>query len=87
MMMHKTIATCIAAATIALAAPAYADDSGQVSLADFGTTGTHYSDAAGKTVCADARDCSTQAPGMHGYPQASATYNGYAIPHGYLGKP
>lgn len=46
----------IVAATIALAAPAHADDSDQVFLADLDKAGIHYSDpdqavTAGKTVC------------------------------------
>jgi hypothetical protein len=83
----NTVATCIAAAMIALAAPAHADDSGRAFLADF--------DKAGATVCAltgngmtDAQGCPTRAPGRHGYPHAPGTYDGYLItPHGYLGKP
>jgi hypothetical protein len=45
-----TIAICIAAATIALAAPAHADDSGQAFLADL--------DKAGTTVCASTGNAS-----------------------------
>ena len=46
----------IVAATIALAAPAHADDSDQAFLADLDNAGIHYSDpdqavTAGKTVC------------------------------------
>jgi hypothetical protein len=46
----------IVAATIALAAPAHADDSDQAFLADLDAAGIHYSDpdqavTAGKTVC------------------------------------
>jgi Protein of unknown function (DUF732) len=67
-MVGNTVATCavelmrlrlvlpIVAATIALAAPAHADDSDQAFLADLDKAGIHYSDpdqavAAGKTVC------------------------------------
>jgi hypothetical protein len=84
-MILNTIATCIAAATIALAAPAHADDSGHAFLADFDKAAT---------VCAlrgngmtDAQHCPTQASGRHGFPQAPGTYDGYLLPHGYGGKP
>lgn len=55
-MVGNTVATCIVAATIALAAPARAD-SGQAFLADLDKAGIHYSDpdqavAAGESVCA-----------------------------------
>lgn len=79
-----TIAISIAAATIALAASAHADDSGQAFLADL--------DKAGTTVCAltgngitHAQENCPQAPERH--PQAPGTYDGYLLPHGYTGKP
>jgi Protein of unknown function (DUF732) len=67
-MISNTVATCavelmrlrlvlpIVAATIALAAPAHADDSDQAFLADLDKAGIQYSDpdqavAAGKMVC------------------------------------
>lgn len=46
----------VAAATVALAAPAHADDTDQAFLSDLDNAGIHYSDSdsavnAGKTVC------------------------------------
>lgn len=46
----------VAAATVALAAPAHADDTDQTFLSDLDSAGIHYSDSdsavnAGKTVC------------------------------------
>ena len=84
-----TIASCIAAATIALAAPAHADDSGQAFLADLDKAGTTVCASTGNGIMTDAQDCPTQAPGRHGYPQApwSPWTFGYLLRHGYLGKP
>jgi hypothetical protein len=72
-----TIAICIAAATIALAAPAHADDSGQAFLAD------PYK--AGATVCASMGNGMARA--QENCPQAPGTYDGYLLPQGYGGKP
>jgi hypothetical protein len=72
-MILKTITTCIAAATIALAAPAHADD-GKTVCALMGSGITH------------AQQNCPQAPGGHRYTQAPGTY-GYTLPHGYGGKP
>jgi hypothetical protein len=66
-----TIATCIAAAMIALAAPARADD-GKTVCALMGNGMTH------------AQENCPQAPGTH--PQAPGTYDGYLLPQGYGGK-
>ena len=66
-----TIATCIAAAMIALAAPAHADD-GKTVCALMGNGMTH------------AQENCPQAPGRH--PQAPGTYDGYLLPQGYGGK-
>jgi hypothetical protein len=71
-MILKTIVTSIAAATIALAAPALADSAKTV-CASTGNGMTH------------AQDHCPQAPGKH--PQAPGTYNGYLLPNGYGGKP
>ncbi len=71
-MIIKTIVTCIAAATIALAAPAYADD-GKTVCASMGNGITH------------AQENCPQVPGRH--QQAPGTYNGYVLPHGYGGRP
>jgi hypothetical protein len=82
-----TIATCIAAATIALAAPAHADDSGQAFLANPDKAATVCA-LTGNGINTAAQNCPTQAPGRHGDPQAPGTYHGYVIPHmGYHGKP
>jgi hypothetical protein len=71
-MILKTIVTSIAAATIALAAPAYADN-GKTVCASMGNGVTH------------AQENCAQAPGRH--PQAPGTYDGYLLPQGYGGKP
>jgi hypothetical protein len=71
-MILKTIVPCIAAATIALAAPAYADD-GKTVCASMGNGMTH------------AQENCPQVPGRH--QQAPETYNGYVLPHGYGGRP
>jgi hypothetical protein len=71
-MILKTIVTSIAVATIALAAPALADN-GKTACASMGGGMTHAQ-----------ADC-PQAPGRH--PQAPGTYNGYLLPNGYGGKP
>jgi len=66
----KTIVTSIAAATIALAAPAQADNSKTV-CPSMGNGVTY------------AQDNCPQAPRHH---QAAGTYNGYVLPNGYGGK-
>jgi hypothetical protein len=66
----KTIVTSIAAATIALAAPAHADNSKTV-CPSMGNGITH------------AQENCLQAPGHH---EAPGTYNGYVLPNGYGGK-
>jgi hypothetical protein len=70
-MIIKTIVTSIAAATIALAAPAHADNSKTV-CASMGNGITH------------AQENCPQAPKHH---QAPGTYNGYVLPNGFGGKP
>ena len=66
----KTIVTSIAAATIALAAPAQADNSKTVCPSmNNGITHTQ-------------ENC-PQAPRHH---EAPGTYNGYVLPNGYGGK-
>jgi hypothetical protein len=70
-MIIKTIVTSIAAATIALAAPAHADNSKTV-CASMGNGITH------------AQENCPQALGHH---QAPGTYNGYVLPNGFGGKP
>jgi hypothetical protein len=70
-MILKTIVPSIAAATIALAAPAYADNSKTV-CPSMGNGITH------------AQENCPQAPGHH---QAPGTYNGYLLPRGYGGRP
>jgi hypothetical protein len=69
-MILKTIVTSIAAATIALAAPAYADD-GKTVCASMGNGVTH------------AQENCLQAPG---HQQAPGTYDGHLLPQGYGGK-
>ena len=69
-MILKTIVPSIAAATIALATPAYADNSKTV-CPSMGNGITH------------AQENCPQAPGHH---QAPGTYNGYVLPNGYGGK-
>jgi hypothetical protein len=64
----KTIATCIAAATITLAAPAHADD-GKTACSSMGNGITH------------AQENCPQTPG--GHQQAPRTYHGYVLPRGY----
>jgi hypothetical protein len=71
-MIIKTITTCIAAATIALAAPAHADH-GKTVCASMGNGITH------------AQQNCPQAPG--GHQKALGTYDGYVLPQGYGGKP
>jgi hypothetical protein len=68
----KTIVTSIAAATIALAAPAHADNSKTVCTL-MGNGITH------------AQEHCPQAPGRH--LQAPGSYNGYLLPNGYGGRP
>ena len=70
-MILKTIVPSIAAATIALAAPAYADN-GNTVCPSMGNGITH------------AQENCPQAPRHH---QAPGTYNGYVLPHSYGGKP
>jgi hypothetical protein len=70
-MIIKTIVTSIAAATIALAAPAHADTSKTV-CASTGNGVTHVQG-----------NC-PQPPRHH---QAAGTYNGYVLPNGFGGKP
>jgi hypothetical protein len=79
-----TIAICIAAATIALAAPAHADDSGQAFLADLYKAGTTVCASMGNGMTHAQENC-PQAPGRH--PQAPGTYDGHLLPQGYGGKP
>jgi hypothetical protein len=67
-----TIAICIAAAAIALAAPAHADNSNTV-CPSMGNGITH------------AQENCPQAPGTH--QQATGTYDGHLLPEGYGGKP
>jgi hypothetical protein len=69
-MILKTIVPSIAAATIALAAPAYADN-GNTVCPSMGNGITH------------AQENCPQAPRHH---QAPGTYNGYVLPNGYGGK-
>jgi hypothetical protein len=71
-MIIKTIVTSIAAATIALAAPAHADN-GKTVCASVGSGITHA-----QANCA-------QAPGRH--LQAPGSYKGYLLPNGFGGKP
>ena len=71
-MILKTIVTSIAAATIALAAPAYADNSKTV-CPSMGNGVTH------------AQANCPQVPGRH--QQAPGTYDGHVLPHGYGGRP
>jgi hypothetical protein len=71
-MILKTIVPCIAAATIALAAPAYADNAKTV-CASMGNGMTH------------AQANCPQVPARH--QQAPGTYNGHVLPHGYGGRP
>jgi hypothetical protein len=71
-MILKTIVTSIAAATITLAAPAFADN-GKTVCASMGS-GMAY-----------AQEHCPQAAGRH--PQAPGTYNGYLLPNGFGGKP
>ena len=66
----KTIVTSIAAATIALAAPAQADNSKTV-WPSMSNGSTH------------AQENCPQAPRHH---EAPGTYNGYVLPNGYGGK-
>ena len=70
-MILKTIVTSIAAATIALAAPAYAD------------AGKTVCPSMGNGITSAQENC-PQAPSHH---QAPGTYNGYLLPQGYGGKP
>jgi hypothetical protein len=70
-MIIKTIVTSIAAVTIALAAPAHADNSTTM-CASTGNGITH------------AQENCQQAPRHH---QAPGTYNGYVLPNGFGGKP
>ena len=69
-MILKTIVTSIAAATIALAAPAHADNSKTV-CPSMGNGITH------------AQENCPQAPR---HDEAPGTYNGYVLPNGYGGK-
>ena len=71
-MILKTIVTSIAAATIALAAPAYADNSKTV-CPSMGNGITHA-----QANCPQAAGTHTQAP---------ESYNGYLLPTGFGGKP
>jgi hypothetical protein len=71
-MIIKTITTCIAAATIALAAPAHADN-GKTVCASMGNGITH------------AQQNCPQAPGRH--QKTLGTYDRYVLPQGYGGKP
>jgi len=70
MILKTIVPSIIAAATIALAAPAYADNSKTV-CASMGNGITHVQ-----------HNC-PQAPRHH---QAPGTYNGYVLPNGYGGK-
>jgi hypothetical protein len=56
-----TIAICIAAATIALAAPAHADDSGQAFLADLYKAGTTVCASMGNGMTHAQENCSLTA--------------------------
>ena len=67
-MNKKTIFTSIAAATIALAAPANADD-GKTACTLVGTGMTH------------AQEHCPQAHGTH--PQTPGSYHGYMLPRGF----
>jgi hypothetical protein len=69
-MITKTIVTSIAAATIALAAPAQADN-GKTVCTLMGNGITH------------AQESCLQAPR---HQQGPETYNGYVLPNGYGGK-
>jgi hypothetical protein len=69
-MILKTIVTSIAAATIALAAPAHADN-GKTVCTSMGNGMAH------------AQENCLQAPRHH---QAPGTYNGYVLPNGFGGK-
>jgi hypothetical protein len=71
-MIIKTIVTSIAAATIALASPAQADN-GKTVCASMGNGMTHA-----QVNCPQAPGRQLQAPG---------SYNGYLLPNGYGGKP
>jgi hypothetical protein len=71
-MIIKTIVTSIAAATIALAAPAHADN-GKTVCAAMGNGMTHA-----QANCPQSPGRQLQAPG---------SYNGYLLPNGYGGKP
>ena len=71
-MINKTIVTCIAAAMIALAAPAHADN-GETMCPSMGNGITH------------AHAKCPQTPGMRA--QAPRTYDGHLLPQGYGGKP
>jgi hypothetical protein len=66
----KTIVTSIAAATIALAAPAHADNSKTVCP------------STGNGITHAQQNC-PQAPRHH---EAPGTYNGYVLPNGFGGK-
>jgi hypothetical protein len=70
-MIINTIVTSIAAATIALAAPAHADD-GKTVCPLVGNGVTH------------AQENCLQAPR---HQQAPGTYDGHLLPQGYGGKP
>ncbi|MFZ0716782.1 hypothetical protein [Mycobacterium sp.] len=71
-MINKTIVTCIAAATIALAAPAHADN-GKTVCPSMGNGISH------------AQEHCPQTPGMRA--PAPRTYDGHLLPQGYSGKP
>jgi hypothetical protein len=70
MILKTIVPSIITAATIALAAPAYADNSNTV-CPSMGNGITH------------AQQNCPQAPRHH---QARGTYNGYVLPNGYGGK-
>ena len=71
-MVIKTIVTTIAAATIALPAPAHADN------------GNTLCPLMGNGITHAQANC-PQAPGRH--LQAPESYNGHLLPNGYGGKP
>jgi hypothetical protein len=71
-MILKTIVTSIAAATIALAAPAHAD------------TRKTVCPSTGNGITHIQEQC-PQAPGRH--LQTPLAYNGYLLPNGFGGKP
>jgi hypothetical protein len=67
----NTLVTCIAAATIALAAPAHADDD-NTTCTSIGNGITH---------------AQQRCPHSPGHQQAPGTYDGHLLPQGYGGKP